>query len=272
MGKTIIGGVLRALFASLLQAGESAKVLLLAVFVHHYTPLVGRSVPADATYAGRASSAPVAEGSSGQSRSRRGAAHFSKWVHGLLRLRVSRLCKFSGVVITKVVCLVVDGYACLKGGAFFINAKQLGRAIFVRAPLVLGVLRLIGFAEIGNRIVRLTSVAVVQLGGRPAAIKNKPRQPVGHPVFSVNADNAVAFFIHTACNSAGRYHAMPSGPAFPEEKAGGFVVVKKFAHACAGKICLSHDGSYTAGLIRARAVLVTLRGLVHFRPDARGAV
>ena len=161
-------------------------------------------------------------------------------VHHAFSRQVSFVRSFFGGKDAKVNALAQNHYRCLPSFAMRCDAKQPGCLIaFGGAKKIAPILNPRHVSQVGDPVVVLDSVDVIDLMLGPFPVHHKPSKPMGLVSPSVNVDIDVSRSISTTGNSA--RSCIGAGHNQPSEKAGGWIVRKKFAQARKGKIASSHE-------------------------------
>lgn len=161
-------------------------------------------------------------------------------VHHAFSRQVSFVRSFFGGKDAKVDALAQNHYRCLPSLAMSCDAKQPGCLIaFGGAKKIAPILNPRHVSQVGDPVVVLDSVDVIDLMLGPFPVHHKPSKPMGLVSPSVNVDIDVSESVSTTrdsarnCIGASRYQ--------PSENAGCGIVRKKFARTRKGKIGSSHE-------------------------------
>lgn len=100
-----------------------------------------------------------------------------------------------------------------------------------------------GFSKVANTVVRLYSIDVVNVFFGPTAIRVQPSKSVNLVLVHVDTHLEIPVMVKPVEGCAS-FAASPPKADYSGENTGIWVVMKKLAQACCGKIGLSHDAPY----------------------------
>lgn len=162
------------------------------------------------------------------------------WVKSALFCHVGSVSFFGSCVATDVAIHPVEFYGRLKPVSVTSNAKVATRVSRLRAALVLHIHGCRNIAQVVKSVVRLITVNVVNVSGRPSPSHEKPRETMRAEKTVIEADSNIPMHAFGPSNIAGtRPEALPRYQA--RENTCLRVVMQKFAQTLRSKIGLSHD-------------------------------
>lgn len=186
----------------------------------------------------------------------------------LFSQQIRSMCFRLGQEATKVFASPIYFYGGKPSVRFWVPPRT-NSAVFARKVLL--ILRRSAKTKVGYAVVVFNPVYVIQPFIRPFTMNIQPRKSMSDIAASVNLAGDVSACdlpLHTASNEPSKLWSL----TYPSQVSGIWVVVKKFAQACCGKIGLSHDAPYKRIGQRPRCVTSTSR-LRHFSgilPKAQG--
>jgi hypothetical protein len=181
------------------------------------------------------------------------------FVHFALGLHISRVGKLRSGKASETDVLSVDRYPCSKSSFLKIDTKKPGGLIAARcASIVLQIDRRGNVSKIGDPVVGLASVDMVNLLRRVFAIKVKPCKAMREQALSKKANLPIASMVqatgdHSLLNVARRI-------CFPPKNSGKRIVIEGGAKNVCGNMPSSHAASLIGRVVRALATFPRCRG------------